>query len=273
MNRRTLLIIFALVVLPTTGFATYLDLTTTLNDSGTFGPTTFRGDFTQPVGTGVFDPFWRAQQQGNATTYEFFNTDARPLSGDLAPGNKASGGDITNRTFLVSTLSAVNGDYVFTLDTNQENSAKGALLSMDKFVIRTSSSNTLSTFATLASANLIYDIDGLGNTCLATGGSASCTANASNGVILTEALNPGSGKTNMVALVPTSLFAGHTNEYFYLDVQFGQLACCNANDGFEEWSALQTTNFVPEPTPYVFLTLAIGALVIWNTKKRRGTAS
>jgi len=150
-----------------------------------------------------------------------------------------------------------------------------AKISMDKFVVRTSSSNTLSTFASLASANLIYDIDGP-YSCAASaanGSQAFCNADAGNGVILTEALNPGSGKTNMVALVPTSLFAGHTNEYLYLDVQFGQLPCCETNAGFEEWSALRSASAVPEPTPYVFLTLAIGALAIWNTKKRQGAAS
>ena len=269
MSSRMLLVVLASAVLPGAGFANYLDITHTLQDSGTFGPATFQGDFTQPTGTGTFMPFWRAQQHGNDTTYEFFNTDARPLSGDLAPGNNANGGNITNRTFLVSTLQAVNGDYVFILDSNQQNNAAGALISMDRFVIRTSPSQTLSTFASLSSAHLIYDIDTATNVCVASaanGSQAKCVSNASNGVILTEALNPGSGKSNMVALVPTSLFSGHTNEFLYLDVQFGQLPCCQANAGFEEWSALAAT---PEPAPYVFLTLATGAMVIWNTKRRR----
>lgn len=249
--------------------ADYLDITTSLTDGGTFGVATFKGQFTDPVGTGIFEPFWRARQSGNDTTYEFFNTDARPLSGDLAAGNNANGGDITNRTFLVSTLLAVDGQFVFLLDTNEPNGGGKDLLSLDRFIIRTSSSSTINTYAGLAGANLVYDIDTAGP-CQATMGSAFCTNKPSNGVKLTEELNPGSGKTNMAVLVPVSLFAGHENEYLYLDAQFGNLGRdAAAQAGFEEWSALRGAQpVVPEPSSIVLLGTVLAG-VCYRMRKRR----
>jgi hypothetical protein len=153
------------------------------------------------------------------------------------------------------------------LDSNEPNSASKSLLSMDRFIIRTSSNPSISTFADLSAASLIYDMDA-GWNCAATGGQASCMGGADNGVVLTETLNPGSGITNFAALIPTPLFAGHTNEYLYLDVQFGARSDATADGdaqaGFEEWSALRATpvtvTAVPEPSSVALLATAVAGV-------------
>ena len=205
--------------------ASIVDLTTA-GASGMIGDAFFVQIDDQSTGTGVIDPFVRIQNSG---TEQGFNTDLRPLTGDLADVNSSAQytHSIKVNEFAVRDY---NGTPVlrFLLDINQTNA--NPLLSLDKMMVFTAGRGDIGSLGDLMSeGTLAYDMDALED----------------SHVLLDYSLNPGSGGGDMFAYVKASLFAGKGDQYLYLYSRFGDTVA--SNDGFEEWARLGGPSDPPPP--------------------------
>jgi hypothetical protein len=233
--------------------ATILNLTS-LGASGNIGAAFFQQISDQSTGTGVIDPFVRMQANGSEMG---FNTDYRPLAGDLADVNSSAQFTHSLRVgdFGVVDLGGVQS-IRFLLDINQ--TSNNPYLSLDRLKIFVADSPDLSTNAGLFSKTLIYDMD----------------AGTDSKVIMDYRLESGSGSGDMLAYLPYDLVSSYTDKYLYLFSEFGASGDSLAsNDGFEEWARIDgepPTNPVPEPTTLLLLGggLVGGALL----RRRRRTA-
>jgi hypothetical protein len=166
---------------------------------------------TQPVGTGVFEPFLRLQNKG---TESGLNTDAKNVL-----DNKDG---IWTHSVLWSTVGTVDIDdtsyYPLTLDINESKSKSGRYLSLDVLQLFSGSAPDATSLNALT---LLFD--------------------AGDTVLLNYALNSGSGEGDLEVFIPTSLISDPTG-YFYLYSQFGGVGKdykgmdFGASAGFEEWS-------------------------------------
>jgi hypothetical protein len=216
----------ALVGAPT---AQALDLTTA-GASGFIGDAFFQQVDPQTTGTGVIDPFVRIQNNG---TESGFNTDYRPLTGDLADVNSSVQFTKSIKVNEFGTVDLNGTQQIrFLLDINQL--ANSPLLSLDEMMIVTAGRGNINTFADLMSeGTMIYNMD----------------AGGDNEIMLNYLLNPGSGAGDMMAYVPANLFAGKGDQYLYLYSKFG--ATARSNDGFEEWARIDGFDGPTDPPPVV----------------------
>jgi hypothetical protein len=206
---------------------TVLDLTT-VGSIGTLGSGIFEQNATQPSGSGVIDAFVRLQaKHASSGIAQGYNTDARPVQFD----EKVS--PVFTRSLQLSNVPLVNVGGTpyreFLLDINQTNSTP--LLSLDEL-----------RFYDAGLGNLTgYDP----NTHLLSGIAPSFDIGAGNWIKLNSGLNPGSGKANMVALVPDSAFAGApAGSFVYLYSKFG--VNLPAHGGFEQWAVHSNTALTPQ---------------------------
>lgn len=212
--------------------ATVVDLTTQ-GSSGQINGATFLEGSTQPAGVGVFEPFLRLQANGSE---QGLNTDAQPFPFD--DKNSAN----WTHSVLLTDVGVVNYQGTnyreFGLDINQSNSGGNALLSLTDLKLFVANSPSISTLAALG--NPVYDLNaGKGN----------------NSVLLTGALNPGLGHSNMIALIPDSDFANPSGQYLYLYCKF-----TNASGGFEQWNfSAASCPAVPEPSSIAITALGLVA--------------
>jgi hypothetical protein len=241
--------IAALVAAP--AGATTVDLTTA-GASGIIGDAFFVQISDQSTGTGVIDPFVRIQSNG---TESGFNTDIRPLTGDLADVNSSAQytHSIKVNEFAVRDY---NGTAVlrFLLDINQTNN--NPLLSLDEMMVFTAGRGDIGSLSDLMSeGTLAYNMD----------------AGVDSHVLLDYSLNPGSGGGDMFAYLKASLFAGKGDQYLYLYSRFGDTNA--SNDGFEEWARLGGPSDPPEPPvvpePASLLLVGGGLLSALAARRRR----
>ena len=213
--------------------AATVDLSTA-GASGTINGAIFQQGSEQPAGSGVIQSFVRIHGLGGATAEQGYNTDARPLQFDE---NKSP---TFTRSIQLSDipLENVNGvNYrVFLLDINQK--ASQPLLSLDQVQIFEGDSGSLTGYSagTLAGISPLYDMNAGG---------------ASNWVELNARLSHGSGSSDVMLLVPDSLFlqadtTGFANPYVYLFSRFGDNFVTNG--GYEEWAVAKGTS-VSGPPP------------------------
>lgn len=199
------------------------------------GGAIFTNNNIQSTGTGVIDPFLRIQAN-NAE--QGFNEDyGKPLY-DEKTGIWTHSEPLSN---LIPTT--INGTqyYQFLLDINQTSS--------DPFLTL----NSLQIFDS-ATANPACTTSNAPGSCLGT----QVFDLGANNVVMNYNLNPGSGAGDMWVYIPTSDFSS-TSDFLILYSQFGSDGCpgtisnpngytCNANDGFEEWTAVAGSSpSVPEP--------------------------
>jgi len=170
-----------------------------------------------PTGSGVFNSFLRVQAN---PTERGYNTDGRPLQFD------EKGGKFTYSYHLNDVPQIVIGGVIyreFQLDVNEATSTP--YISLDQFQVWTTGNPNLlgytegtpsGSFAA-STAELVYDLDGDGNTY----------------IIMDYRWNTGSGKRDYRVLVPESAFDSKMLEYVVIFTRHGDN---NASDsGFEEW--------------------------------------
>jgi VPDSG-CTERM motif len=220
---------------------------TAANSSGGVNGALFTTTEIQSAGTGVIDPFVRLSRQGNNTTAEGFNANARPVMADV---NSSPTFTHDLQLSMVSLVNVLGTNYYqFLLDINQN--ASDPLLSLDELEIytRPTALLTASSTAALAGSALRYDLD----------------AGADSTILLNYSLNSsGSGAADMFAYIPASAF-GATTDYVYLYSQFGATGGAYAdNDGYQEWASRSSTvTRVPDGgTTFTLLGLALGGIAM-----------
>jgi hypothetical protein len=219
MIARSIVLIVAIIICTTVGYATVVDLTGS-NDSGTINDAQFVFTTPQPTGTGVIQPFLRVE---NTPVEQGYNT-----SGGTPFDDKA-GPWTHNLTFgdLQTTEVTLGGISYFKLllDVNEPGGSK-SLISLDQLQLYTSKVGSQTTTNVISLGTLRY------------------TFGPGDSVILDASRNHGSGSGDMYAYIPTSNFADtKTSDFVYLYAHFG-----NTNDsqaGFEEW-ALVNAAPIPE---------------------------
>ena len=200
-------------------------------------------NWTQPAGTGVFDPFLTIKDPGGtggaANIERGFNTNNVLYNDQQRPA--------WNTLIKVGQLAQVNvggvAYYAFLLDANEPGGA-ASLINIDNIRVYVNSVDNTGAVGTIAS--------GLNATQTATAlaplGNLVFAMNTNNRVVLDSAqenvtgsnANGGSGQSDLVLYIPVSAFtaAGATaNSYVFLFNQNGSLDNV-AEDGFEEWKAL-----------------------------------
>jgi len=242
--RTVLLVIFAALASGATSFAQVVDITPNGSNGLINGARFFETD-QQPAGTGFIDPFLRVQ----ASPFERgYNTDGGFPFDDKNPHN-------FQHSVLLSSLETftLNGIayFKFMLDANQSGQS-GHTFTLNQLQVYTGNNpsqmtTTFNADGTLPLGNLAYNLNpGGGN------------ANS----VLTHAT--GSGAYDAVVFIPMSDFNLSDT---YVTLYFaGQ-----GNGGFEEWTAAQGPQQVPEPSSLgLILLVGVGVGTRRWLKTRRG---
>lgn len=223
-----------------------------LNATGTvvvptvFGDAIFTVDYTQPAGTGVFDPFLTIQangvEQGYNSSTPNFDTKREPQ---------------WNHELQLSdlTTTSINGVeyFSFLLDINEPNSAATSMISLDALKIFTTSSlqGAVTDVETLGTKRFDLDLP-------------------SDSYIKYDDLNSGSGQADIAFFIPTASFltgpnAASGSDYVYMYQKFGSNYSADTTletqGGFEETRLGGGVSFTPVPEPSAFLPL-LGVLGI-----------
>jgi hypothetical protein len=276
---QALAVAMVLLFATTNAQADYLNLQTS-GSNGTIGGAIF-SQGAQLSGTGVFPAFVQVAGGGSPTVHAAYNTTVNNV---LDNGSSST----FNHQILYSQLVtvSVNGQnyFEFFLDINESNNASDKYLSLDELrvfsgaVAINQSTTDVDGVAPFPLGTLRYDMD---------------AGSAGNGILLNYDLETGSGRADMVFLVPT--WTGNATDAVYLYSKFGVLGTgtptCNhtggvtggasgcgvaggnygASDGFEEWALGTGGSVIPEPSTYALYALGATMLFVsgWWQKRRR----
>jgi hypothetical protein len=243
------LFLAALAVTPQIHAAVY-DLTTqsAVSVPTSYGTAIFTTDFTQPAGTGVFDPFLTIQANG---TEEGYNSSAGVFDTKRESqwNHELTLGDIQQ------TRTTINGvDYFsFTIDINEPNAGTKSLISLDALQIYASNKTGQQTHNLSQLGTKVFDLD------LPT-----------NNYVLYDDANSGSGEADIAFFVPVSAFAGLSDStiiymYQHFGSYFSSDSTATTQGGFEE--TRMAVNIRPVPEPSAILPLA-GVLGFALTSRR-----
>jgi hypothetical protein len=199
--------------------------------SGVVGGAIFE-QFTQSAaGSGNLDSFVRLST--NAAVEQGYNTDFRPVQ-----FNETSSSSFTRALPLASVPTVVASGglayYEFVLDINQLSSPPGNLLSLDDLRLYVTNSST-------TDPNLLHAYNPSTHTLQDDAGRAYAPAydlnpsNDGNYIELNGNLSHGSGKGDMIALIPVSSLSASGSPYVYLYSHFG-VHMANTG-GYEQWAA------------------------------------
>ena len=206
--------------------AATLDLTSVAS-SGTINGAIFTTPDVIVSGTGLIDSFVRIQGNGTESGY---NTDGTPEF-DTKAGTFTHSIQLSDLQTNIVNVGGIDY-YEFVLDINQ--TAPGSLLSLHELEIYIADVGDIDDYAgVLTSETLVYDLDG------APDGDSTIELDYNN--------FPGSGRLDMYALIPTSLFGNDLDQFVYLYSAFG--IPNPSNDGFEEWARKEVGTFTPPPGP------------------------
>src|SRR5437868_5229989 len=223
--------------------AAVVDLTTSIDATGSINGALFSATEQQPAGTGFIDPFLRVQA---SPTEQGYNTDGGFPFDDKNPHN-------FQHSLLLSSLATfdVNGtDYFkFMLDANQSG-ASNHLFTLTQLQIYTANSGSLLPTAlnadgTINLGTLVYNMNPGGGT--------------TNSVITTAV---GSGKYDAILYVPVSDF-NLSDKFVYLYFA-GQ-----GNGGFEEWTAATGVAPIPEASAFFPIIGLLAAVFSTQFVRRR----
>lgn len=253
-NCLALLIALALSAAPRASAAIYdLNATGTVVVPTIYGDAVFTIDYTQPAGTGVFDPFLTLQANGTEQGYNSstpnFDTKREPQ---------------WNHELLLSDLTKVNVGGVeyfsFLLDINEPNSASTSLISLDALKIYTTSTlqGAVSDVETLGVKRFDLDLP-------------------EDSFIKYDDLNSGSGQADIAFFIPTASFltgpnAASSTDYVYMYQKFGTnlAADTSTEGGFEETRLGGGISFTPVPETSTILPLiAVLGVVLGGPFVRR----
>jgi hypothetical protein len=203
---------------------------TDLRSSGattTIGGAIFQDSANLGAGTGGYNTILAVQDNNDPGTAEAgFNTDdTPPIDASNREIDHAKTETVLLANVPIKVLASGIAYYEFRVDLNESNSDPTGQISLDQFIIRSSTSNALQTKAQFDAASLVYDMDSA-----ATGGDRT---------LLLSEVSTGSGTDDYSVLVPVSNFAGidPTTTYMYLFVEMGAKdGDYGTNGGFEEWN-------------------------------------
>lgn len=286
--------VFAVIVglLSVRAFATEYDLsaagTQSFNVLGDFGGTAIFSDYwSQPTGTGVFDPFLSLDSNGQTSTNNTNIEQAYNSDGHNAlylDGHRPS----WNTSLHVGDLATIKLNnvnyYGFVLDANEPGNAQSTL-SIDNIRIYTSSTDN-----TASVQNDINNLNNLGtlrwalNDPTKTGNQFNITdwikldANQENVGVGKSNANGGSGMADMIVYIPQAAFGNAgANDFvwFYnLDgVHYSADKNLAATAGFEEWSAV--ASIAPPSVPDGGMTavlIGLGLICSGLAARRWGSA-
>ena len=248
--------------------ASIVDLTTA-NSSGTInGAQFYQYSANLPVGTGVFGPFLRVQNNGVESG---FNTNGA-LQFDSKPGS-------WTHAVKLGDIPLINGYRQFSLDINEAASKTNSLLSLDEVQLFITSDANLTGYNTGtrsfgSSATKVYDMD-----------SPVGLLTANNWVKLDYALSgSGSGRADMLMYVPDSYFllggataASNVVMFTKFGTNFAVSSGLGASAGFEEWSVNKITagsayTPTPIPVPAAAWLLGSGLIGLVGVARRKDAA-
>ena len=242
--------------------AAIINLTTT-NSEGTSGGAIFKqNDTNETSGTGSLDPFVRIQS--NQLQTQGFNTSLGPMSQVNTSPNFTRDFQLSSLNDQIVNISGTDY-YQFILDINEPNSNPEFLLTIQTLEIRTSSTQ-------LDFTNLATDQQ---KQSFLFNNSTGRYSLGGDSILLNANLESGSGRADMLALIPVSFFStAMQTDWVYLYTTFGWLtntqgwpAGSQQNGNFEEWGTIKGGVVIPEPSTYIFGFLVVGALV-WQERSR-----
>lgn len=231
-------------------FASIVDLTAGPGSSGTINGALFAFG-NEAGGTGVLAPFVRLRASG---TEEGYNT-----SNSNEPFDEKTGSwthDLLLGEIPIITIGGVDF-FEFILDTNESGRNK-RFISLDDIKIYTSTIGSQNTTNIDSLGIKRYDMDALED----------------SHVRIDSSFSPGSGRTDMTAFIPVSLFAGASaTDFVYFYSHFGGQGRIGeqrweTTGGFEEWAVQIDENSVFIPSPGV-TALALLSLIIGGGGRRR----
>jgi hypothetical protein len=233
-SRPRLFVLLGLLAAAGAARAAIMDLTEEGAEADVYGARFIQFDSQTAAGTGYLDSFVRLQAKGIEAGY---NTDGQ-LQFDTKGGPFTRAirvGDIPE-TLLHGILYRQ-----LLLDINESHSRP--LLSLDELRIHVAAAANLTGYGTNPSfGRAVFDLD----------------KTADNWIKLNYTLNSGSGRGDMLALIPSAAFGSDQNRYVYLYSRFG--ANHAADGGFEEWAPVRAFP-IPEPASVTLLLLGAAALL------------
>ena len=238
-----------------------------VNVTGVVGGTAiFADNWTQPTGTGVFDPFLSLDANGQTSTgnnniEHAYNSDAKGAQHpDLYLDQHRSE---WNTLLRVGDLAQINMGgllyYGFILDANEPGGSRSRI-SIDNIRIYTSSSDN-----TASVQNNAGNLDALGDLRWAMNDPLTGTPTDLNGFNVDQWINldasqeniahsnsnGGSGQSDMIVYIPVTAFGNAlATDYLWFynlnGVHYGADGEAGATSGFEEWRAVTGASQVPE---------------------------
>lgn len=252
----------AIASVPATSSAVVFDLSPLgsqeLSVAGDVGGTAIFADFfTQPTGTGVFEPFLTLDSNGKTSTGNTNIESAYNTAGTIALylDQHRPAWNTLLRVSDLATITRGNTDYFgFILDANEPGGDKD-LISIDNIRIYTSAvDNTALVKSDITKLNLLGDLRWAMNDGLQSGGTPNLDGfnvdtwiklDASQENVDQGNSNGGSGKGDMVVYIPQAAFGNSrgTQDYVWFynlnGVHYSADKNLAAQAGFEEWRAIK----------------------------------